>query len=193
MYKKSMMLVALVLVLLTATFVIGIEDNKMTPTNKKEWPTAASKPDDAHVPAGKHITLELESGTVQIELYPDVAPNTVASFKALVSIGFYDGLTFHRVIPNFMAQGGDPDGTGMGGPGYNIDAEFNDKKHIRGTLSMARSASPNSAGSQFFICFGPQPHLDGQYTIFGQVTAGMDFVDQLKNGDVMKKLTVVNN
>ncbi len=138
------------------------------------------------------IKAELETGTITIELYPDVAPQTVEAFKKLVEKGFYDGLTFHRVIPGFMAQGGDPDGTGMGGPGYNLKAEFNDKKHVRGTLAMARSSDPDSAGSQFYICYGPQPHLDGQYTIFGQVTGGMEYVDQLHNGSKIIKMTLVD-
>ena len=138
------------------------------------------------------IKAELETGTITIELYPDVAPQTVEAFKKLVEKGFYDGLTFHRVIPGFMAQGGDPDGTGMGGPGYNLKAEFNDKKHVRGTLAMARSSDPDSAGSQFYICYGPQPHLDRQYTIFGQVTDGMEYVDQLHNGSKIIKMTLVD-
>ena len=137
------------------------------------------------------IKAELETGTIIMELYPDVAPETVEAFKKLVAKGFYDGLTFHRVIPGFMAQGGDPDGTGMGGPGYNLKAEFNDKKHVRGTLAMARSADPDSAGSQFYICYTPTPHLDGQYTIFGQVTDGMEHVDALKNGNKIIKMTLV--
>ncbi len=137
------------------------------------------------------VTMELENGTVTMELYPDVAPNTVEAFKKLIKKGFYDGLTFHRVIPGFMAQGGDPDGTGMGGPGYSLKAEFNNKKHVRGTLAMARSSDPDSAGSQFYICYAPQPHLDGQYTIFGQVTDGMEFVDDLHNGSIIKKMTLV--
>jgi peptidyl-prolyl cis-trans isomerase B (cyclophilin B) len=137
------------------------------------------------------VNIELETGTVTIELYPDVAPKTVESFKGLIAKGFYDGLTFHRVIPGFMAQGGDPEGTGMGGPGFQVQAEFNDKKHVRGTLAMARSSDPDSAGSQFYICFGPQPHLDKQYTIFGQVTDGMDLIDDVKNGTVMQKFTLV--
>jgi len=141
----------------------------------------------------KHIVIvELEAGTVTIELYPDVAPETVANFEKLIKKGFYDGLTFHRVIPGFMAQGGDPDGTGMGGPGYSVKAEFSDKKHVRGTLAMARSSDPDSAGSQFYICYGPQPHLDGQYTIFGQVTDGMELVDDLKNGSIIKEMTLVS-
>ena len=139
------------------------------------------------------ITIELETGTVSIELYPDVAPKTVESFKNLISKGFYDGLTFHRVIPGFMAQGGDPEGTGMGGPGFRLKAEFNDKKHVRGTLAMARSSDPDSAGSQFYICYGPQPHLDGQYTIFGQVIDGMELIDDVSNGTVMKKLSIVES
>ena len=138
------------------------------------------------------VTMELENGTVTMELYPDVAPNTVEAFKKLIKKGFYDGLTFHRVIPGFMAQGGDPDGTGMGGPGYSLKAEFNNKKHVRGTLAMARSSDPDSAGSQFYICYAPQPHLDGQYTIFGQVTDGMEFVDDLHNGSIIKKMTLVS-
>ena len=138
------------------------------------------------------IKAELETGTITIELYPDVAPQTVVAFKKLVEKGFYDGLTFHRVIPGFMAQGGDPDGTGMGGTGYNLKAEFNDKKHVRGTLAMARSSDPDSAGSQFYICYGPQPHLDRQYTIFGQVTDGMEYVDQLHNGSKIIKMTLVD-
>lgn len=139
------------------------------------------------------VTIELETGTVTIELYPDVAPKTVESFKNLIRKGFYDGLTFHRVIPGFMAQGGDPEGTGMGGPGFSLKAEFNDKKHVRGTLAMARSSDPDSAGSQFYICYGPQPHLDGQYTIFGQVTDGMELIDDVTNGTVMKKLSIVES
>jgi peptidylprolyl isomerase/peptidyl-prolyl cis-trans isomerase B (cyclophilin B) len=137
------------------------------------------------------VKMELEEGTVTIELYPDVAPNTVASFKKLIKKGFYDGLTFHRVIPGFMAQGGDPDGTGMGGPGFTLKAEFNHKKHVRGTVAMARSSDPDSAGSQFYICYAPQPHLDGQYTVFGQVIDGMEFVDKLHNGSIIKKMTLV--
>jgi len=153
--------------------------------------TKAPQAGDKGIPEGKHIKIETKHGDVLIELYPDTAPNTVANFKALAGKGFYDGLTFHRVIAGFMAQGGDPDGTGMGGPGYKVKAEFNDRKHIRGTVAMARSANPDSAGSQFYICFAPQPHLDGQYTIFGQVVEGMDAVDQIKQGDIMTKVTVL--
>ena len=127
------------------------------------------------------VTIEMENGGKMVaELYPEVAPNTVNNFVSLVKSGFYDGLIFHRVIPGFMIQGGCPQGTGMGGPGYTIKGEFtgngfkNDLKHERGVLSMARAMSPNSAGSQFFIMVAPAPHLDGQYAAFGQVTEGTD-------------------
>jgi len=108
---------------------------------------------------------------------------SIGRLKELAREGFYDGTPFHRVIPGFMAQGGDPTGTGTGGSGRNLPAEFNDIRHDRGTVSMARSANPNSADSQFFICFAPAPHLDGQYTAFGQVIEGMEFVDRIKKGD----------
>ena len=132
------------------------------------------------------VTIEMENGDIiKAELYPEIAPNTVASFVSLVEKGFYDGLIFHRVIPGFMIQGGDPTGTGMGGPGYTIKGEFsgngfkNDLKHTRGVLSMARSMMPNSAGSQFFIMHADAPHLDGQYAAFGKVIEGLDAVDAI--------------
>ena len=132
------------------------------------------------------VTIELENGQVMTgELYPEKAPNTVNNFIALANKGFYDGLTFHRVIPGFMIQGGDPQGSGMGGPGYEIPGEFtangfqNDLKHDRGVLSMARSSNPDSAGSQFFIMVDPAPHLDGQYAAFGKVIEGMEVADAI--------------
>ena len=133
------------------------------------------------------VTIEMENGgVIKAELYPEIAPNTVANFVTLVDSGFYDGLIFHRVIPGFMIQGGDPNGTGMGGPGYSIKGEFarngfkqNNLKHTRGVLSMARSMMPNSAGSQFFIMHADAPHLDGDYAAFGRVTEGMDVVDAI--------------
>ena len=133
------------------------------------------------------VTIEMENGgVIKAELYPEIAPNTVANFVTLVGSGFYDGLIFHRVIPGFMIQGGDPQGTGMGGPGYSIKGEFarngfrqNTLRHTRGVLSMARSMMPNSAGSQFFIMHANAPHLDGDYAAFGKVTEGMDVVDAI--------------
>lgn len=133
------------------------------------------------------ITVEIKTnqGLIKAELYPEIAPNTVANFIALAQSSYYDGLIFHRVIPGFMIQGGCPTGTGMGGPGYNIKGEFsmngfpNPLKHDRGVLSMARAMSPNSAGSQFFIMHQNSPHLDGQYAAFGKVIEGLDVVDAI--------------
>jgi len=167
------------------------EPYSLTKEQKMSLFAKAPQAGDKDIPEGNHIRITTDNGDIDIELYPDSAPNTVANFKALAGKGFYDGLKFHRVIAGFMAQGGDPDGTGMGGPGYKVKAEFNSRKHVRGTLAMARSQSPDSAGSQFYICFGPQPHLDNQYTIFGQVTSGMDVVDKIRQGDVMKQVVVL--
>ena len=132
------------------------------------------------------VTITMENGDVmKAELYPDIAPNTVNNFISLVKKGFYDGLIFHRVIEGFMLQGGDPEGTGMGGPGYQIPGEFssngfeNNLKHTPGVLSMARSMMPDSAGSQFFIMHKTSPHLDGEYAAFGKVIEGMDVVDKI--------------
>ena len=132
------------------------------------------------------VTIEMEDGgVIRAELYPDVAPKTVENFVSLVQKGFYDGVIFHRVIPGFMILGGDPTGTGMGGPGHTIPGEFtangfkNDLKHTRGVLSMARTMDPNSAGSQFFIMHMDAPHLDGQYAAFGKVIEGIEVVDSI--------------
>ena len=154
------------------------------------------------------VTIEMENGDVmKAELYPEVAPNTVNNFISLVNKGFYDGVIFHRVISGFMIQGGDPKGTGVGGPGYSIKGEFtgngfkNDLKHDRGVLSMARTMAPNSAGSQFFIMHQNSPHLNGQYAAFGKIIEGLDVVDKIastrtdyndkpRTPQVMKKVTV---
>ena len=128
------------------------------------------------------LLMDLKDGQVVIEMLPDFAPKHVERIKELVRQKFYDGVVFHRVIEGFMAQGGDPTGTGTGGSGQNLDAEFSDAQHVRGTLSMARSQNPNSADSQFFICFSEAPHLNGQYTVWGRVVDGMEFVDQIKRG-----------
>lgn len=154
------------------------------------------------------VTIEMENGSIiKAELYPEVAPNSVNNFISLIQKGFYDGLIFHRCIPGFMIQGGCPDGTGMGGPGYAIKGEFskngfqNDLIHDRGVLSMARANNPNSAGSQFFIMVDKAPHLDGSYAAFGKVIVGMEIADAIVSGktdwndrprekQVMKKVTV---
>ena len=129
------------------------------------------------------LLLELESGTVTIKLRPDLAPNHVKQIRKLVSENFYDGLVFHRVINGFMAQTGCPKGDGTGNCGYVLPAEFTNTPHVRGTCSMARSQNPDSASCQFFICFTTVPHLDGQYTVWGEVISGMDLVDKIKKGD----------
>lgn len=154
------------------------------------------------------VTITMENGDVmKAELYPEIAPNTVHNFISLIQKGFYNGTIFHRVIPGFMLQGGDPDGSGMGGPGYAIRGEFrsngfqNDLKHTEGVLSMARTMAPDSAGSQFFIMHKDAPHLDGEYAAFGKITEGMDVVDRIANSEtdfsdrprvpqVMKSVTV---
>ncbi|WP_424766123.1 peptidylprolyl isomerase [Paenibacillus sp. sgz302251] len=135
------------------------------------------------------ITLA-NGGEVVIDMFDQDAPNTVANFEKLANEGFYNGLSFHRVIPGFVAQGGCPNGTGTGGPGYKINCEINPNKHERGTLAMAH-AGRNTGGSQFYIAYAPQPHLDGVHTVFGKVSKGMEFVDAVKGGDKMEKVEVV--
>ena len=138
------------------------------------------------------LYLDLKDGRVVIELLPQAAPKHVARIKELVRQGFYDGIVFHRVIDGFMAQTGDPTGTGMGGSGQKLVAEFNAFPHVRGTVSMARAMDPNSADSQFFICFADARFLDGQYTVWGKVASGMYFVDKIKKGDSRQNGTVSN-
>ncbi len=138
------------------------------------------------------LYLDLKDGRVVIELRPDLAPKHVARIKELARKGFYDGIVFHRVIDGFMAQTGDPRGDGTGGSGQKLDAEFSREKHVRGTTSMARAQNPNSADSQFFIMFAPSTHLDGQYTVWGKVTQGMEFVDMIKKGSSAQNGAVSN-
>lgn len=136
-------------------------------------------------------TIATNRGDIEIELYPQYAPQSVNNFVFLARQGFYDGVTFHRVIPNFMIQGGDPTGSGRGGPGYRFGDEFtgNPLRHETGVLSMA-NAGPGTNGSQFFITHSPQPHLDGKHTVFGKVTKGQDVVNAVRQGDVMNKVTI---
>jgi peptidylprolyl isomerase/peptidyl-prolyl cis-trans isomerase B (cyclophilin B) len=148
-----------------------------------------------HAQGGKKVkqtaVIALEKGgEIRIEFFPEDAPKTVENFVTLAKKGFYDGLKFHRVEPGFVVQGGDPKGDGTGGPGYKIKAEFNKQKHLRGAVAMARSQDPDSAGSQFYICFKPAPFLDGQYTVFGQVVSGMEHVDKIQKGDKMKSVKI---
>lgn len=140
-------------------------------------------------------TIKTNKGDIQLELFAKDTPKTVNNFVFLARDKFYDGLTFHRVIPNFMVQGGDPNGDGRGGPGYRFEDETRGnprQKHETGSLSMA-NAGPNTNGSQFFICHGPQPHLDGKHTVFGKVTKGQDVVNSLKNGDVMNEVVITES
>lgn len=138
------------------------------------------------------VYLDVPDGRVVIKLRPDLAPNHVARIKELVHQGFYNGLKFHRVIPGFMAQTGDPLGNGMGGSGQKLAAEFNSGKHVRGTVSMARANDPNSADSQFFICYAAVPQLDGQYTVWGEVVSGMEYIDKVKAGSMSNNGAVDN-
>ena len=138
------------------------------------------------------LYMDVPAGRVVIEMRPDLAPATVARIKELVRQGFYDGIVFHRVIDGFMAQTGDPKGNGTGGSGHKLKAEFSTEKHVRGVVSMARASDPDSADSQFFIMFADAPSLDGKYTIWGKVTSGMEYIDQVKKGDAARNGTVTN-
>lgn len=165
-----------------------VSDMKTETTEAPAQTAPQTTPPETPGSGDEVAVISTKFGDMVIEFYPDVAPNHVANFKKLAKSGFYDGCTFHRVIPNFMIQGGDPlskdndrSNDGKGGPGYSINAEFNARKHLRGTLSMARGQDPNSASSQFFICVASIPHLDGQYTIFGQVIKGLEVIDKIVN------------
>jgi peptidyl-prolyl cis-trans isomerase B (cyclophilin B) len=158
------------------------------PAAKPAEPKKGSKP----VKQTAVITME-KGGDIVIEFYPADAPKTVDNFVKLAKKGFYDGVVFHRREENFVIQGGDPKGNGTGGPGYTIPAEFNKQKHVRGAVAMARTQDPNSAGSQFYICLAPANFLDGQYTVFGIVTKGMDVVDKVKVGDKMKTVKIMED
>jgi len=158
--------------------------------SSKQW----SQPPELTIDPEKTylVTMETTKGTIEIELYPEHAPLTVNNFVFLVGEGYYDGVSFHRVIDNFVIQGGDPTGTGRGGPGYKFQDETrnNPLKHETGVLSMA-NAGPNTNGSQFFITHSPQPHLDGRHTVFGKVVSGMDVVNAIRQGDKMTSVTAV--
>jgi peptidyl-prolyl cis-trans isomerase B (cyclophilin B) len=190
--KKRLTIISMFLLFL---FISGCEKapaNQQSPTNSNTPAKSENKPDANYKSkySGKKpiVIIEMEDGSkMKAELYPDIAPKTVDNFVSLTEKNFYDGLIFHRVIPGFMIQGGDPNGNGTGGPGYNIEGEFikngfkNDLKHTRGVLSMARSSAPNSAGSQFFIMVADTPQLDGDYASFGKVIEGMEVADKIVN------------
>jgi peptidyl-prolyl cis-trans isomerase B (cyclophilin B) len=155
----------------------------------KQWKTPPAMKID---PKKKYFAaIETDKGTIELQLFPENAPKTVNNFVFLAQEGFYDGVSFHRVISNFVIQGGDPTGTGRGGPGYQFEDETrgNPLKHLRGMISMA-NAGPNTNGSQFFITHSPQPHLDGKHTVFGKVVQGIEVVDAIRQGDRMNKVTI---
>ena len=174
---KTLLNLSLGLVLLVTTACFG---------NEKD---AAEK---APAPISNKLNVRIKTihGDIVFKLQPDIAPITVSRFQELTQEGFYNGLTFHRVIPGFVAQGGDPSGTGAGGSGKKLKAEFSDRKHVKGTIAMARAQDINSADSQFYITLGEQPHLDGKYTIFGQVIEGIDVVDKIRKGDKMLSVSL---
>ncbi len=154
-------------------------------------PMSYSAPPLMAIDLSKHytVTIETEKGDILLELFASDVPTTVNNFVFLAREGFYDGTTFHRVIPGFMAQGGDPTGTGLGGPGYTFADEVTDHSHVTGALSMANSG-PNSNGSQFFITYAPQHHLDGKHSVFGQLVNGMDVLESIKSGDIITRVTI---
>lgn len=182
-----------------AAGLVGSADPVAAQAPKSADPAAPAKPDakpaepkKGSTPVKQTAVITMEKGgDIVIEFYPADAPKTVDNFVKLAKKGFYDGVTFHRREENFVIQGGDPKGNGTGGPGYTIPAEFNKQKHVRGAVAMARTQDPNSAGSQFYICLAPANFLDGQYTVFGIVTKGMDVVDKVKVGDKMKTVKIV--
>lgn len=215
MHPRTSRAIALVVLLALTILVVGISGCGSSPRTPDQMhanvtessgestkPAAASPEEesmhvsDVKVTGNEIAVITTKKGVIKLKFYPEVAPNHVASFIELAEQGFYDGTKFHRVEPGFVVQGGDPYSktgagpVGTGGPGYQLAAEFNDKPHLEGTLAMARSQNPNSAGSQFYICLAPAPFLDGQYTVFGQVIEGMDIVKQIAVGDVMESVRI---
>ncbi len=168
---------------------VGLVSPVFAQPPKAEKPSAPPVVSPGRAP-GPRVLIETDRGKLSIELFPDVAPKTVARFTELVKKGFYNGLTVHRVVPKFLIQGGDPSGDGTGGSGQTIPAEFNERKHQAGTVGMARTKDPDSADSQFYICLEPQPFLDGKYTVFGQVVEGLDLLPKFQEGDVMRKVSL---
>ena len=180
------------LLLLTA-LVVALGASPAVPTAARAQAPKPAEPQKgpARVSQTAEITME-KGGIIKIEFFAGDAPKTVENFVTLAKKGFYNGLTFHRIEPGFVVQGGDPKGDGTGGPGYKIKAEFNKNKHDRGAVAMARSNDPDSAGSQFYITLAPAHFLDGKYTVFGKVVSGMNIVDNIKKGDKMKSVTIMD-
>lgn len=178
------------------------ETKEETKTEAKEETKEETKPEVKQEDANKesergdkmaaniYAIIKTDKGDMKLELFPDVAPNTVLNFVTLINKGYYNGLNFHRVVPGFVIQGGCPKGDGTGSPGYLIPAEFNKRKHLKGTLAMARAQDPDSAGSQFYICLEAQPFLDNQYTVFGQLVEGKDVPEKIRQGDKIISITI---
>lgn len=163
------------------------EKPALVPSPKPERP-ASAPPSQSEKARNPQAVIETDRGKMTLELFPDVAPKTVARFTELAKKGFYNGLTFHRVVPKFLVQGGDPAGDGSGGSGSKIPAEFNERKHVAGTVGMARLRDPDSADSQFYLCLEPQPFLDGKYTVFGQLVEGFEVLVKIRENDIMRKV-----
>jgi peptidyl-prolyl cis-trans isomerase B (cyclophilin B) len=182
------------LILISAVLPLTACPGSETPSETPEQPSGSkqySSPPPMTIDPNKNYTaiIETEKGNLVLELFAADVPVTVNNFVFLAREGFYDNTIFHRVIADFMAQGGDPTGTGSGGPGYKFEDEFTSHSHVTGALSMA-NAGPDTNGSQFFICYSPQHHLDGRHSVFGQLTEGMDVLLQIKNGDVIKRIVI---
>jgi peptidyl-prolyl cis-trans isomerase B (cyclophilin B) len=198
--SKIFIIVAAIVVILGIILTLGLTKVISIPGLTGESQMQSQEPKSYNSPVPMIIdvnkkytaTIKTAKGDLVLELYPKDAPVTVNSFVSLIKKGFYNGVTFHRVIPGFMAQGGDPTGTGTGGPGYKFQDEFSSKTNVAGALSMANSG-PNTNGSQFFICYAAQPHLNGKHTVFGQLTQGMDVLTKLVNGDKMTEVTVTES
>ncbi len=176
--------------LLTLTLMGGMACTKKEANTDSEQTLSSGLKSDSNGLSVAKATIKTVHGNIVFKFYPNKAPNTVNRIVELIKTGFYDGLIFHRVVPNFVAQGGDPTGTGTGGSGKKLKAEFNDIQHIRGTVAMARASEPDSADSQFYIALTTLPHLDGNYTVFGQVVEGLDLLDKIQKDDKMLNVVV---
>ena len=190
MKKLIVMVMVMALIMGIIATVSGCKDDQKAPEKKEQPVTEGQEKGDEHVSSNLFAIIKTDKGDMKAELFPDVAPNHVLNFVTLAKKGFYDNLNFHRVVPGFVVQGGCPKGDGTGGPGYMIPQEFNKKKHLKGTLAMARAGHPDSAGCQFYICLEPQPSLDGNYTVFGQLVDGKDVPDKIKKGDKIKAIVI---
>jgi len=194
LFREAIAVMLIAALILTVSCGSSSSNNSPLPTRTTMSSTKKTytSPPPMIIDTSKQYTavIETNKGKLVLELFAKDVPKTVNNFVFLAREGFYDGVTFHRVIPGFMAQGGDPTGTGSGGPGYKFADEFTSHKHGTGALSMA-NAGPDTNGSQFFITYAPQPHLDGKHSVFGQLTEGMDVLQKLVNGDVMQKVTII--